>query len=73
MKELYQEDENPVYDEPIRNLAWDYLNPREPTLVELAQEINGYDRSTGRLLSSFGELRDDGHNELWVANYYSAP
>ena len=37
-----------------------YLNPREPTLVELAQEINGYDRSTGRLLSTFGELRDDG-------------
>ena len=60
MKELYQEDGDPVYNEPIRNLAWDYLNPREPTLVELAQEINGYDRSTGRLLSTFGELRDDG-------------
>ena len=60
VKELYQEDRDPVYNEPIQNLAWDYLNPREPTLVELAQEINGYDRGTGRLLSSFGELRDDG-------------
>ena len=59
VKELYQE-EGGVYNDPIQHLAWDYLNPREPMLVELAKEINGHDLSTGRLLSSFGELRDDG-------------
>ena len=59
VKKLYQE-EGGAYNEPIQNLTWNYLNPREPTLVELAREINGYDLATGRLLSSFGDLRDDG-------------
>ena len=59
MKELYQE-EGGAYNEPIQHLTWDYLNPREPTLVELAKEINGSDLSTGSLLSSFGQLKDDG-------------
>jgi formate dehydrogenase major subunit len=59
LKELY-EDEGGAWHEPIRNLRWDYANPREPSLEELAREINGYDLSTGRLLSSFAELRDDG-------------
>ena len=59
VKELYQE-EGGAYNDPIQHLTWDYLNPREPTLVELAKEINGSDLSTGRLLSSFGELKDDG-------------
>jgi formate dehydrogenase major subunit len=59
VKELYQA-EGGAYDEAIQHLTWDYLNPREPTLPELAQEINGRDLGTGRLLSSFGELRDDG-------------
>ena len=60
VKEFYQADKTAVYNEPIQNLAWNYLNPREPTLVELAKEINGYDLSTGQLLSSFGDLTDDG-------------
>ena len=59
VKELYQE-EGGAYNDPIQHLTWDYLNPREPTLVELAKEINGSDLSTGRLLSSFGQLKDDG-------------
>ena len=59
VKELYQQ-EGGAYNEPIQNLTWNYLNPREPTLVELAKEINGADLSTGSLLSSFGELKDDG-------------
>jgi formate dehydrogenase major subunit len=59
LKELY-EDEGGAWHEPIRNLRWDYANPREPSLEELAREINGYDLSTGRLLGSFAELRDDG-------------
>ncbi len=75
VKELY-EAEGGAYHEPIRNLRWDYLNPREPTLTELAKEINGYDLTTGRLLSSFGELRDDGTtssgNWLYCASYTEA-
>ena len=59
VKELYQA-EGGAWNEAIQNLTWDYLNPREPTMVELAKEINGYDRESGRLLSSFGELADDG-------------
>jgi len=59
VKELY-EAEGGAYDEPIANLAWDYLDPRAPTLEELAREINGYDLRSGELLSGFGGLRDDG-------------
>ncbi len=59
VKELYEQEDG-AYHEPILNMTWDYLNPREPTLVELAKEINGFDLSTGKLLSSFGELKDDG-------------
>ena len=59
VKELYEE-EGGAYHEPVLNLQWNYLNPREPILEELAMEINGYDLSTGRLLSSFGQLQDDG-------------
>ena len=59
VKTLYEE-EGGAYHEPIRHLTWDYLNPREPTLTELAREINGFDLDTGRLLPSFASLRDDG-------------
>ena len=75
VKELYQA-EGGAYDEAIQHLTWDYLNPREPTLPELAQEINGRDLATGRLLSSFGELRDDGTtasgNWLYSGSYTEA-
>ena len=77
VKELYQQDgDDAVYNEPIQNLTWDYLNPREPTLVELAKEINGYDRQTGELLSSFGQLTDDGNtssgNWIYTGSYTQA-
>ena len=59
VKELYQA-EGGAWNDAIQHLTWEYLNPREPKMVELAKEINGYDRRSGRLLSSFGELADDG-------------
>ncbi len=72
VKELYEQ-EGGAYHEPILNMTWNYFNPRQPTLVELAKEINGYDLRTGKLLSSFGELRDDGSttsgNWLYCASY----
>ena len=75
VKELYQA-EGGAWNDPIQHLTWDYLNPREPTMVELAKEINGYDRTTGRLLSSFGELADDGSttsgNWIYTGSYTEA-
>ncbi len=59
VKELYQK-EGGAWDEPIQKMTWRYLNPRLPTLTELAKEINGFDLTSGALLSSFGQLKDDG-------------
>ena len=59
IKELYQK-EGGAYDEGIQAMTWNYVNPRLPTLEELAREINGYDLTTGKLLSSFGQLKADG-------------
>ena len=72
VKELYQQ-EGGAYNEPIQHLAWNYLNPRLPTTVELAEEINGRDLASGRLLSSFGELAADGStasgNWIYTGSY----
>jgi formate dehydrogenase major subunit len=59
VKDLYAS-EGGAWHEAIDNLRWDYANPRDPSLEELAREINGFDVRSGRLLSSFAELRDDG-------------
>ena len=59
VRELY-EAEGGAYHEPILRSRWDYLNPRLPTLTELAKEINGFDVASGRLVDSFGDLREDG-------------
>jgi len=72
VRELYEE-EGGAYHEALLNLTWDYENPRLPTLPELAREVNGYDLETGRLLSSFGQLKDDGTtasgNWLYCGSY----
>ena len=50
-------------DWPIVNLTWDYPecgDEREPDVEAVIKEINGYDVATGRPLSSFTELRNDG-------------
>jgi len=59
VKERYQSDGG-AYHEGVQAMTWSYLNPRLPTLEELAKEINGYDLGSGKLLSSFGQLADDG-------------
>jgi formate dehydrogenase major subunit len=45
--------------EPLMNMAWDWQNPLSPSLSEVAKEINGRDAS-GKQLSTFGTLTDDG-------------
>ena len=50
-------------DRAILNLAWDYPvhgEHDEPSAEAVLREVNGYEVATGRPLSSFSELRDDG-------------
>ncbi|PYE59056.1 formate dehydrogenase (quinone-dependent) catalytic subunit [Shewanella chilikensis] len=59
MKKLYRE-EGGKLPEPVEAVKWDYADPHNPSSVELTKELNGYDVNTGRQLSSFSELKDDG-------------
>lgn len=50
-------------DLPVQHLAWDYPThgPKaEPSAEAVLKEINGYEVATGRPLSSFNEMKDDG-------------
>ncbi|MCI0419987.1 MAG: molybdopterin-dependent oxidoreductase, partial [Acidobacteria bacterium] len=59
LRELYQKDRGAAA-EPLLKINWSYSNPFCPSLEEVAKEINGRDIATGRQLSGFGELKDDG-------------
>lgn len=50
-------------DRPILDMTWDYEHPTNPhdiDALKVLAEINGYDYKTGKRLSSFGQLKDDG-------------
>lgn len=50
-------------DRPVLDLAWDYPTHGEhdePSAEDVLKEINGYEIATGRPLSLFTELKDDG-------------
>ena len=70
LKELYagQTQKNA---QAINDLTWDYGEP--PDVHTVAKEMNGYDLSTGKLLSSPGQLKDNGTtscgNWLWCGMY----
>ena len=58
-------------DAAVLNLAWDYPisgELREPSSEAVLQEINGYDLSSGKLLSSFTEMKPDGSTSggCWI-------
>src|SRR5262245_48611641 len=68
LKELYR-DSREARDRPIQALTWDYIDEAanrewdvkdEPSAARIMREINGYDVGTGRVLGSFGDLKDDG-------------
>src|SRR6266699_3008338 len=71
VRELYQK-EGGKFPDPILNASWSYTDPLNPSLAEVAQEINGKaladiaDAKTnqtlksGQQLPSFAFLRDDG-------------
>lgn len=73
LKELYKDSTDPK-DQGLLNLTWDYdynEPPRlpdgslstiegEPDANKVLKEINGYDLTTGKLVSGFADLKDDG-------------
>ena len=71
LKELYAKEDGPN-TEAITKLTWDY-GAHHPDVHKVAKEINGYDLTTGKLLPSFGKLKDDGTttsgNWLYCASY----
>ncbi len=48
------------FPDPVNALTFKYKNPAKPELDEIAQEINGFDLTTGKRLASFIALKDDG-------------
>ncbi len=50
-------------DRPVLDLTWDYPvhgAHDEPSAEAVLREVNGFEVATGRPVSGFGELRDDG-------------
>jgi formate dehydrogenase major subunit len=59
VKTLYQQ-QSGKFPDPVMAVTFNYKNPSQPTLDEIAQEINGFDLKTGKRMSSFANLKDDG-------------
>jgi formate dehydrogenase major subunit len=71
VRELYRK-EGGKFPDPVLNAAWNYTDPRNPSLAEVAKEINGraladvtdaktgQSVKTGQQLPGFAFLRDDG-------------
>src|SRR5258706_7866583 len=59
VKALYQS-KNGKFPDPLMSLTFDYADPLKPTLDEIAKEINGKDLTTGKQMTSFALLKDDG-------------
>ncbi|NMO52845.1 molybdopterin-dependent oxidoreductase [Actinoplanes sp. TBRC 11911] len=59
-------------DEGILKLAWDYpmhgARGDEPDAAEVLKEINGYDLTTGQLLTTFNQMKPDGSTSggCWI-------
>ena len=87
VRELYQK-EGGKFPEPILNLAWNYSAPENPSLSEVAKELNGRALSdvtdaasgqvmkAGQQLPGFSWLRDDGStssgNWIWCGSWTEA-
>ena len=72
VRELYQK-EGGKFPDPVLNASWAYTNPNNPSLAEIAKELNGKaladvhddkqtptDWKAGQQLPGFAWLRDDG-------------
>ncbi len=58
VRKLYQS--GGKFPDPIKALTFNYKDPVKPDLDELAREINGQDLTTGKQLTTFANLKDDG-------------
>lgn len=59
IKALYKNESSPAAKQ-INALYWKYGEGHHPDIDLVCKEINGYDLTTGRLLKTFGDLKDDG-------------
>jgi formate dehydrogenase major subunit len=75
VRALYEKDKG-AFPEPILNLKWDYETNGHFDVHKVAKDINGYDLTTGKLMASFANLKDDGTtssgNWLYSASYTEA-
>jgi formate dehydrogenase major subunit len=81
VRELYQK-EGGAFPDPILNLTWNYTVPSNPSLAEVAKELNGKqlaDSDTlkaGQQLPGFAALKDDGTtasgNWIWCGSWTEA-
>src|SRR5437763_2746372 len=57
VKTLYKQ-QGGKFPDPIMALTFNkYADPKKPTLDELAQEVNGFDLSTGKRMATFANLK----------------
>jgi formate dehydrogenase major subunit len=72
---LYEKDKG-AFPEPILSLKWDYETNGHFDIHKVAKEVNGYDLTTGKLMASFANLKEDGTtssgNWLYCASYTEA-
>ena len=59
IKKLYQA-KGGKFPDPVLTLQMRYQDQLKPQLDEIAQEINGFDLTTGRRMATFANLKDDG-------------
>jgi len=75
VRELYAK-EGGAFPDAILNLAWNYTIPANPSLSEVAKELNGKDLTTGQQLPGFAALKDDGStscgNWIWCGSWTEA-
>jgi formate dehydrogenase major subunit len=87
VRELYRK-EGGAFPDPILNLSWNYTVPENPSLSEVAKELNGRaladveDKASGQTMKAgqqlpgFSWLRDDGStlsgNWIWCGSWTEA-
>ncbi len=81
VRELYQK-EGGKFPDPILNLTWNYTVPTNPSLSEVAKELNGRALEdidpikAGQQLPGFAALKDDGStscgNWIWCGSWTEA-
>ena len=59
VKKLYQS-QGGKFPDPIMAVTLKYSDPLKPQLDEIAQEINGFDLTSGKRMATFANLKDDG-------------